>query len=63
MTSSDKTLEVGINGNRQGAVPFQFLQGLAGDKAFLKGAISPAAHHPDIAGAQAVAQFRSTQSS
>jgi len=57
-TSSDKTLKVGIDGNRQGAVPFQFLQGLAGDEAFLKGAISPAAHHPDVAGAQAVAQFR-----
>jgi hypothetical protein len=43
--------------NRQGAVPFQLLQGLAGDEAFLEGAISPAAHHPDVAGAYAVAQF------
>jgi hypothetical protein len=25
-------------------------QGLAGDEAFLEGAISPAAHHPDVAG-------------
>jgi hypothetical protein len=41
--SSDKTLEVGINRNRQGAAPFQLLQVLAGDEVFLEGAISPAA--------------------
>ncbi|HEV7138781.1 MAG TPA: hypothetical protein VGN43_19250, partial [Steroidobacteraceae bacterium] len=53
-----KRSKVDINRNRQGAVLFQLLQGLAGDEAFLEGAISPAAHHPDVTGAQAVAQFR-----
>ena len=37
---------------------FQLFQGVAGNQAFFEGTISSAAHHPDIAGAQAVAQFR-----
>ena len=56
--SGDEALEVGVDRDRQGAALFQLLQGLAGDQALLEGAISPAAHHPDIAGAQPVAQFR-----
>jgi hypothetical protein len=56
--SGDETLEVGVNRNRQGAAPFLLFQGLVGDEAFLERAISPTAHHPDVAGAQTVAQFR-----
>jgi hypothetical protein len=53
-----KTLEVGINHNRQGAGPFRLFQRLAGDEAYLEGTISAIAHHPGVAGAQAVAQLR-----
>ena len=44
--------------NRKRARLLEFLQCLCGDQTFLEGAILSAAGDPDIAGTQAVSQFR-----
>jgi len=56
--SGDEAIKVWVNGDRQGAALFQLPQRLSGDESFLKRSISPASHHPDVASAQSVAQFR-----
>lgn len=56
--SRDEALEIGIDRDRHGAALFQLLQGLAGNEALFEGAVAPAAHDPDIAGTQSIAQFR-----
>jgi hypothetical protein len=56
--SGDEAIKVGVDRDRQRAALFQLLQRLVGDKSFLERPVSSAAHYPDIAGAQSIAQFR-----
>jgi len=54
----DEAVEVGVHHDRQGLAPLQLLQRLARDEALFKGAVLPAARHPDVTGAQPVTEFR-----